>query len=256
MIDTLVAFGCSSTFGSETVATGDNYNPDSIYRAYPYYLSKKLGLQNYYNQAYPGESNLVIAYKVLQHVLNKDKRNEFHVIGWTNDNRFPVVYKRELKTIKIHGDTDWIKTFKRFHNLLDGSDRNPRFLEILKGHWVNAKSNALDAFRDLMTVYFFETPYNTALNALIKFATTALLDRLNISYLSLPAFLYIDHPLYSYLTTPNNILPYDKDMNVVFSFDGFREDPNSKRHLSSSEHEALAAYLYQYIVSNNLLPAK
>jgi len=69
MIDTLVAFGCSSTFGSETVATGDNYNPDSIYRAYPYYLSKKLGLQNYYNQAYPGESNLVIAYKILQHVL-------------------------------------------------------------------------------------------------------------------------------------------------------------------------------------------
>jgi len=249
MVDTLVAFGCSSTFGSETITPGDNYNPDNIYHAYPYFLSQHLRLPNYHNYAYPGESNLVIAYKVLDHVLNKDCKNEFIVIGWTSDNRFPVVYKKELKTIKMHGDKDWVRTFKVFHNLLDGKDRNVRFLEMLKGHWHNAKSNALDALRDLLTVYFFETPYNTLLNVLVKFAITSLLDRYHIPYLTLPAFLYVDHPLYQHLTQPNNILAYNDSTDVTFSFGNFRVD-RQKGHLSSIEHQGIAALLHQHLTNN------
>jgi len=70
MVDTLVAFGCSNTYGNEALESGKT-TPDNIYHAYPYFLSQMLNIPNYKNYALSGSSNVAIGMKVADFIQSK-----------------------------------------------------------------------------------------------------------------------------------------------------------------------------------------
>lgn len=96
MIDTLLAFGCSHTYGDEAIS---DYNigidkQQNIYAAFPFFLSQYLKCKNYHNYSVCGSSNQEIASTLYDKLFfHKDEINEkrvFIVIGWTSNNRLKI----------------------------------------------------------------------------------------------------------------------------------------------------------------------
>lgn len=220
----LVAFGCSHTFGSESFNPGDHYSDDCIYGAYPYFLSEQLGIPVYINKARPGASNLEIAHKVIDYTINNDCTNTIFIIGWSSDTRFPIMQKRKYNTIKLI--------------------RN-RFL-------FTKQTKQFDLFHDFMSLYFFDTPLNTTFNALVKLCTSVILEKQNVTYLTLPTFIYNNHSLFKYITKSNNILSYDDNNEIIFDFLKYKLDKNDSIHLTHTEHKILSIFLYKHIVKHLL----
>jgi hypothetical protein len=252
MIDTLCAFGCSNTFGCESLAANDR-SEQNIFHAYPYFLSQKLKIPNYLNFAKGGASNLEIAYKVIEYVLTlpKDKSNIFLVIGWTGNARFSFLHKKKIKSVQYINDES-IEARKRLHNIIDGKFGCEKLFAklILPFEEKFQKKDNLNIIRELMSIYFFYTELCTVLNVIIRFAISAWLDRCNISYITLPTILYANHPLYDSITKIKNIQSYNENNKIVFDFNNFKQQERIKQdHLTESEHYIVADYLYNYIIN-------
>jgi hypothetical protein len=226
MIDTLVAFGCSNTYGSETINIGDTTNIKNIYQAYPYFLSQKLNIANYINYARVSASNFEIAYKVYNYIIKADKqynKNTLLVIGWSGDERFPLFIKDKFSTLRqktTPKDADYQNT---------------------------------TAINSIFRNFFFETPICTFLNAFVRTCITFILERYEIPYITIPTILYNNHQIYQLLNHRNNVLCYDQDDNIVFNFYDFKQRHSPGKHLMKDEHEKFAEWLYEYIVKNKTL---
>jgi len=255
MVNTLVAFGCSNTFGSESIAANDNNNPQNIYHSYTYFLSKKLNIPNYLNYAWPGHSNLEIAYTVFKYIFNNDCKNIFIVIGWTGDNRFAFYYDGKHHSVKLRKQNNIIE--QKLQSILDRGCTNIKIRDMMidqlhessykfsqKYQW---KDDILFLFTNLLTSYFFNTQLCTTLNIAIKFGITAILEKLNIKYITLPTILYTDHPSYQLLNSQNNIFAY-KNGTITFDYNNFRH-ARKTGHLASHEHEQVALWIYNYMQS-------
>jgi hypothetical protein len=227
MIETLVAFGCSNTYGSETIDAGDTTNPKNIYHAYPYFLSQKFSVPiNYINLARVSASNLEIAYKVYNYIIElvKQKRkNVFIVIGWSGDERFPLFKKGEFGTMRP------------------------------KTKPLNLWQENTTALNSIFRLFFFETPISTFLNALIRVGISLLLERYEIPYITIPTILYHTHPLYDLLDRKSNILCYDQNENIIFNYHNFKQPRSTSRHLTECEQKEFAEWLYNYIIANKTL---
>jgi hypothetical protein len=258
MIDTLVAFGCSNTYGSEVFGIKDN-RPESIYYAYSYYLSQRLGLSGYQNYAKPDASNFDIGMSVIDFVLNnKQQHNKiFVIIGWTGDNRFTVV--------DTCGNEKQIRKPHTRNVIKDLYDNNPSSIvkactRFLREYCLTYRTRIdhwffFPLFRDLFAYYVFNTKTIIFLNAAIKYCTIQVLRAFNIPYLSLPTVLYHNHPLYELSSQKNNIVCYDKDENVVFEmnekYKKYKE-PNTA-HINRHGHNKFAEELFNYIQEHDLI---
>lgn len=259
MIDTLVAFGCSNTFGSEVFGPND-IRPESIYYAYPYYLSQKLNLPNYYNFAKYGASNFAISIKVLNYIFNnKDRhKNIFVVIGWSGDNRFTLVDRKNEEF------TVYAPTINDNIEMLIDSQPDSKFINkktfieyVLSYYSLYCKYPKQRFFipllRDLFIYYFFNTHIIIFLNAMVKYNTVQLLQHFNISYITIPTILYYNHPLYELLPQHNNISCYDKNEKVIFEmaekYSKYKE-PNTT-HINKHGHLKFAEEIYEYIQEYN-----
>jgi len=87
MIEDLIVFGDSNSYGCETVADGDFQNPKNPNFAYGKYVQESLGLKTYKNFAIPGASNIMILETLLTHLPFIDKEKTLILLGWSETNR-------------------------------------------------------------------------------------------------------------------------------------------------------------------------
>lgn len=275
MIDTLVAFGCSNTFGTDIFS--NKRAPESVYHAYPAVIAKKLELPNYLNYARAGMSNLEISMKAVDYILeNKDKhKNIFVVIGWSGDSRLPL---KECPNHDVTANTasmdGLVAKLKSIHKLFTFCRRShiaelSAMINVINifikkaGEKMNTGKKDLSVARRLspcgilgclLSVYFFETKFSWFLSDIVKFGTTQLLQYYNIPYLTLPTLPYHDHELYRLLPKRNNILGYDDDGNLIFDMhEKYNDHLANPHHLNKEGHHLLAEFLYQHIITHNLI---
>jgi hypothetical protein len=259
MIDTLVAFGCSNTFGSDSLGTGNN-SPESIYHAYPYFLSQKLNIPNYKSHAVVGASNIYIGMKVAEFLTNNPDlhKSTFVVIGWSGDNRLPVqkpcgkivsaTYNSHTsRNTPIHEIIVKLQT-KVFFNA--EFTRKLLFSHYIEKYGKDSEGNFLIfLLRDLLAQFFYNTKPLIFLNAIIKYGITQLLQSYNVAYITLPTILYHPHPLYNLIPEKNNISCYDQEENIIFDmkrkFNHLRHPKAG--HISRAGHMALTDYIYEYM---------
>jgi hypothetical protein len=266
MIDTLVAFGCSNTFGSDSLGTGNN-SPESIYHAYPYFLSQKLNIPNYKSHAFIGASNIYIGMKVAEFLINNPElhKSTFVVIGWTGDNRLPIrkpcgkivsatYNQRSSSNNPIREILDKLHT-KVFFN--GDFTRKLLFSHYIEKYGKDKEGNFLIfLLRDLLAHFFYNTQPLIFLNAIIKYGIVQLLQSYNVAYITLPTILYHPHPLYNLIPQKNNISSYDNEENVIFDMKKkFNEYRHPKAgHISRAGHMKLAEYMYEYIQKQDIIP--
>jgi hypothetical protein len=231
MINVVVAFGCSNTYGSETIKVRDTRNPNNVFNAFPFLISQKInGEINHKNCARVGASNFEIAMRVVNYVLEIQKQKDetpFIVIGWSGDDRFPLWVKNEFNTLRPNA----------------------------KQHSFDKADIADIAFTGFcFRNFFFDTCLNTFLNAFVKLGTSLLLDRYKIPYITVPTILYKNHPLYDLLDKSKNVLCYDHNDNLVFDFYNFKEPSCTVSHLTKCQQAKFAEWLYNYMIENKTLP--
>jgi len=251
MIDTLVAFGCSHTYGSEAIVAGDCCSKKNIYFSYAYYLSKKLEIKHYINKARSGASNLEIAYNIVNHLYQSPSptsNRQIILIGWSGDRRFPIVNNNKILTAMVR-DVDSDKS-KVVHQILNGR-KSEGIFGFIKDHFLF--NNKKDIFRFLLDYYFLNTDMCVLLNVLVKFAVITLLECRGIPYITIPTILYVNHDIYKLFAKKNNITCYNDDNDIVFDFLSFKKSTLPKLHLTSSEHKVFADYLYNFIKENNIM---
>lgn len=269
MIDTLVAFGCSITFGAEVMSTGvgrctlchDLFCKcsESTKYAYPSVLARILSLPYHFNYAKSGISNFEISLKAIKYILdNKPQHHKlFVVIGWTDDNRFTIsLPDKNLDTVRL-------KPQKSPHSVLKLCSKN-LFSELTKLEImvkavrknIQDRSSLISMLANLLMIYYFETDLAYFMNAAVKYATISLLEHYRIPYLTIHTRPYHDHALYKLLPPSNNIMSYDAEGNHVFELLIEYKEMCAKSgvHLNVEGHKHLAQFLATHITHHKLLP--
>lgn len=274
MINTLVAFGCSNTYGCEAIGT-NRKTFQCMFNSYPYFLSQKLNLA-YRNYAKNGSSNNAIGMSVVDFLLKNPNLHSkiFVVIGWTGDNRMTVLNPTGHEdNISQHGEINesvLIKDIDRkapnqlfpyLSNLCDKIFINSKLTKkLLFSHYIEKYGNDQKDFlrymlRDLLSIFVFNTEPYTFTNTAIRYSIIQLLQSCNITYLTLPTITHYPHPLYELFPSKNNIKCYDTNENMIFDpesmFQAYKY--NGAGHTSVFGHTKIASYLYDYIKEQNIL---
>jgi hypothetical protein len=278
MIDTLIAFGCSNTYGAEAIRDDDHNNEENINSSYAKYLSDHLKCKNYINLAECGISNFVISSKVIsllpQYIEKYGRENIFVVIGWTDNNRIRlylnniIPFKEVYREIVDAGEWPLICMLmpESVNNRTD-KDLTKKFYELFK------KFPFIDKFFMGILKYIFRTPSFYYTNICVKMATEYYLNKYNIKYFTFPTLR--SHPIHYkdlifkdpnldkffidaefLLDEKHNIYENNKDGSCNFDmlkkFGEFGKS-NSGGHLKASAHKKLAKYLFDEICSRNIL---
>lgn len=236
MIDTLIAFGCSNTYGTEALVKNDDGIKDKSINnqyAYPKYLADRIGC-SYKNLASPGISNIEIASKVMEAVQSPEfsaYADPFIIIGWTEDERIPVISKKNKHFTIGTGDLSYL--LEKDHTL--------------KVPYIFSKKEFDEQFVLNIMEHIYASPFYNKMNFFIKYAVINYLQQNNIKFFTFPTLSYPFDPLYNLLSSPNNILCHDSIGNPVFDMlEKFLHFcPNYKGyHLHYTSHKALADYLF------------
>ncbi|MGC6498442.1 MAG: hypothetical protein ACON4I_11130 [Candidatus Puniceispirillaceae bacterium] len=149
-MNSLHAYGCSLTYGSEISGEGiQHLMPGDIRSPWPFFLSEKLGVTNTYNHARCGASTRDIALVALDNIVKFPE--DIHVIGWTWSSRINFwpetddsatqdqpnlilnttmkdeqikslggVYSDLFKNyVKVMGNREWLVQFLTYFNLVE-----------------------------------------------------------------------------------------------------------------------------------------
>jgi hypothetical protein len=281
MIDTLIAFGCSNTRGDEAVSDR-NVGVDeanNIYFAYPYFLSKKLNCIKYYNFARVGASNHEIATSIISHIDRYDPDKTLIIIGWTDNNRAPVLTytKRSYKILhKLFETLPVLKKLKYYHtykNLV--KPNNTKIVTFSKGvvRIIYAKlfgiyqlkdhekyaydTNIRPYFKDEFVTGFakhvFNTHINDESNDLYRIATEQILNQKRFKYLMLttmntpqPYSCFFSNNYYLWKKTNNYI-------SLIHEYGSKYGMAESGVHMKTLAHSKLADFLYTEIKQRNIL---
>jgi len=245
---TLLAFGCSFTYGTEAQSDHDigiDYSTNPNF-SYPKYMADYLGC-GYVNYARGGSSNTEIANKVIEVINSKKHHNPLVIIGWTEAERF-TGYTKNNKPCNITG-------------FMDNIENNSRNLELLEHY---CKEFTLEELR-LLSLNVTKYPTVVDASFYCKWSLAQYLSEQNIPYLTFPALEYPWSEKYNLIDTNNNILYHDhrgktvfdmKETFVVFArlrgFTGLR----AGGHICTKTHKLLARYLVQEIVKKKILNKK
>lgn len=251
-VDTLVVAGCSHSFGAETVSEFNSIHPDCIYNAYGKFLSEKLNCK-YVNLAQSGISNFEISRNIQQYIMNNkiDFSKCLVIIGWTDPNRFtfyPTMIFNILETILKE------KAFP--YNFSSYSINFAKVYANVKGH-LNAITSMKNGneFLSFFDKHIFKTNYFYDLNYLQRLYTSTFLSSLNVKFLT---FSTLIEPPYTntfkyekLLATKNNLLEYKDKFNF---YDRFKQYGIYRGgHLKIPAHKACSDYLYNVLVTRNIL---
>jgi len=248
MIDTLLAFGCSHTYGDEAIS---DYNigikkEENIYASYPYFLSQHLNCEHYYNYSICGGSNQEISSslfeKILIHKKEIDEKRVFIVIGWTTNNRIKVTshtpssYCSLINTINNLPLIDRLKYYTKNSKNLQPKHTGYTITvvhgivklvyNIMLGMPVTKPSELYRSFNrdfykskienqfstDFITgieKHIFNTESNDDTNFFIKLCVDQYLVSNNIPYISFPTFKNTLNSKEVLLSKKNNLSPAD-----------------------------------------------
>lgn len=276
MVDTLVAFGCSNTYGNEALEAGKT-SPDNIYHAYPYHLCQKLNIPNYRNYSVSGSSNVAIGMKVVDFILNNQHlhKNIFVVIGWSGDNRLTIVKpggsessirSRDKSTASVISGNMNTKTTDQVFDCLgklqdkvffnNGFTKKLLFSHYIEKHGVYEKNFLQNLLRDLLTIFVFNTEPFIFLNAIVRYGVTQLLHSYNIQYITIPTILHFPHSIYKLLSKSNNIMCYSDNEDLIFEPEKLflANKHYGACHTSSTGHMKIAEFLYSFMCEAGTLP--
>jgi hypothetical protein len=276
MIDTLIAFGCSNTFGAESIEDFDHNNPDNINHSYAKYLSDLLECKNYYNLAENGISNSEITKRIFKELPDMIKKHDSEkilvIVGWTDYNRIRLYLKHIIPFKEafrqIIDICEYPLLCKFFPNQFKRTDNEACDIGVIIKQYP-----FMEQFLLGMMNYLFRTPSFYIMNTYAKLAAENYLIKNNLKFLTFPTLRshtindttlnYIDPERdktfinsEKILSHKNNIFEYDNEGNYKFSaLDNFKQHGISKSggHLKSSAHEALAKYLYSEIKDRDIL---
>ena len=281
MIDTLVAFGCSNTFGAESIEDFDHNNPDNINHSYAKRLADLLQCKNYYNLAQNGLSNFEITrriFKELPDIIRKhDADKIFVIVGWTDYNRLRLYLKHIIpfkeafrQVIDICEYPLLCKFFPKQFPLTDKErDAQPgKDIDTIIKQYPFMEQFLLGIMN-----YLFRTPSFYIMNTYAKLAAENYLIKNNLKFLTFPTLRShtITGTLLNYLdperdktflnsekilNKKNNIFEHDEEGDYKFSaLCSFEQYGISKSggHLKAAAHEELAKYLYGEIKDRDIL---
>ena len=259
MIDTLVAFGCSNTFGAESIEDFDHNNPDNINHSYAKRLADLLQCKNYYNLAQNGLSNFEITrriFKELPDIIRKhDADKIFVIVGWTDYIcEYPLLCKFFPKQFPLTDKERDAQPGKDIDTIIK---QYPFMEQFLLG----------------IMNYLFRTPSFYIMNTYAKLAAENYLIKNNLKFLTFPTLRShtITGTLLNYLdperdktflnsekilNKKNNIFEHDEEGDYKFSaLCSFEQYGISKSggHLKAAAHEELAKYLYGEIKDRDIL---
>jgi len=281
MIDTLIAFGCSNTFGAESIDDFDHNNPDNINHSYAKYLSDSLQCKNYYNLAQNGLSNFEITrriFKELPDIIKKhDAEKIFVIVGWTDYNRLRLYLKHIIpfkeafrQIIDICEYPLLCKFFPKQFKPIDTEVMRDIGFDV---DTVIKQYPFMEQFLLGVMNYLFRTPSFYIMNTYAKLAAENYLLKENLKFLTLPTLrshtisgTILNHldperdktfiNSEKILNKKNNIFEHDEEGVYKFSaLESFKQYGISKSggHLRAAAHEELAKYLYSEIKDRGIL---
>lgn len=282
MIDTLAAFGCSHTQGDESISDnniGVN-KEENIYHAYPYFLSKLLQCKTYLNFARVGSSNHEIARSVIKQVETLSPQHCFLVIGWTDNNRSPVVtytpksYKILRKLYETLSPLKRLQYYKRYKQQICPVDTKE--VTISKGviRIIHAKlfgianlkkhekytyeKNIQPYFNDDFITGFEKHIFNTAINSdannMYILAVEHILQSKGFNYLMFKTMGEYEHQYNNYFS--KRYYHWEKTENylsIIHEYGSKYGIADSGVHMKALAHKKLADFLYTEIYRRELL---
>lgn len=278
MIDTLLAFGCSHTYGDEAIA---DYNigidkQQNIYAAFPFFLSQHLKCRNYHNYSISGSSNQEIASIIFDKLnFHKKEINEnrvFIVIGWTSNNRLKVSQSNPRSYFSLINTLNHIPLISRLKYYAKKTEElNPLcesnsitithgIVKLIYNILFNVsikkttepyrafnrnffKNKIEDKFSNDFIIgiekHIFNTSGNNDTNFFIKLCVDQYLTRYNIPYVALPTIKNDVNVHQHLLNQKNNISPFDYNFETNCFIKHFG---NKYGHSSSGTHMKLPAH--------------
>jgi hypothetical protein len=239
--DSIHAFGCSNTYGTEAITDYDkgliNDKVNNNY-AYPRHLADMFGC-SWHNYAVPGCSNQEIATKVFNTVKDKECENSLIIIGWTDDERISIG-DQEAQT----------RTFT--HEELYEMIRNKKLREKMLNEYPSHLTE--DTIIGILLSIFPNNGFHD-LNFFTKYATTSFLKAKNIHHFTFHTLNPRYNYFYNLLSDANNMPSFDNNGNVIFDMlKKFKRYGTSscRCHLKEAGHKALAFFLFREILKRKV----
>lgn len=290
MINKLVAFGCSNTFGAEANNDYEDSLPDNVFYAYPWYLAQHLDIarDNYFNYAKSGCSNLEIGTTFLRTISSYDPKETFVVIGWTDDNRIPLSYSTDrisqISLHRVYEQLSWqnrIKHTKLYKKYLVQSPKKPKSFtltqaivkliyskllqlpetpkNLLKFNYDYYEKNIRPYFSNDFIIgvekHIFNTKNYSQSQLFIKMAVDSFLREKGYSYIMLSTKYVCDRDFINVISAKNY---YDwKEhgiyINIIHEFGVKYGMSQSGNHMKWQAHKKLAEVLYEVIQERKIL---
>lgn len=280
MINTVIAYGCSNTYGDEAIADYNlNVNcEDNIYFSYPWYIAEQLqcNVTNYFNYAKVGMSNQEIATKVMDTLHNHDPETTLVLVGWTDDNRLPITTQTEYSyfTLKrLYNSLSWklktqiIKKYKQ----LQSKDKLTNNITVAQSlvRLVYLKALGLselickhgpintDYYENKIAPFFsddfilgiekhiFNTENNTNANMLYKKAVDSYLTENKFAYFMFTTKYISDRKFLNFINTNNyyDWTEHDNFISIIHEYGTKYGMSVSNTHMKCSAHKKLAEHL-------------
>lgn len=265
IIDKIVVFGCSFSYGSELFSEEDANNNNSINFAYGKHLANILKC-DYLNLSLPGASNFEIGRRVQQFVdfNKKDNSSILIVIGWAELNRFSFspdtgfdILNKMLPLKNIFNFSSYTAGLCKLINSKVSFFSNSEIFKLAKES--NSLKEIIKLSEGTSFVSFFEknifnSSYFYDLNYMIRQFTSNFLLQNKIKFITFPclgANNYINIDKYeSSINKQFNIL--EKYNNFNF-YDYYRSYGLRKGgHINEDGHKEFAKYLYKEIIDRKI----
>jgi len=243
MIEELLIFGDSNSYGCETVATGDFQNPKNPDLAYGKYIQKTLNINTYINKAIPGASNILILETLLSYLpYIKDKEKTLIIVGWSEPNRVmfnikgreyriseclmkKLILSTRIKSMTMHQDHKYV---------IDALLEQPFIADFVKG----------------LIFYYFSSDYFQLIDNSLRLSADSILSQGKYKFLTFSTLGDAKHDRVrniKSLFSPNSVFGFD--------YRGFGKYGASKLqgHLKTEAHEKVAEALIEELNKRKLI---
>lgn len=242
MIENLVIFGDSNSYGCETIAEGDFQNPKNPDFAYGKYIQKLLGLKTYKNFAIPGASNIMILEKILTYLPNIDKDNTLILVGWSEAKRLMFNIKNHeyrisdclIKKLILYGRIKSPNMHPDHRQLIDPLIDQPFMTEFVKG----------------VLLYYFTSDYFYLNDNALRLCADNILYNGKYKFLAFSTLGDTEHyrvGKIKELFSPNTIFD--------FNYRGFGKYGSAHQggHLKTEAHEKVAEFLIKELKDRKII---
>lgn len=243
MIEELLVFGDSNSYGCETVANGDFQNPKSPDLAYGKYIQKALNIKTYKNLAIPGASNIMILetlFSNLPYIANKE--NTLILIGWSETNR--VMFNIQDQEYRI---SEYLMKKFLLHSRIKSQINHPDHQHVIDSLF---NQPFMQDFIKGTMLYSFTSDYFSLNDNALRLCADSLLSKGGYKFLAFPTLGDAKHLRASSikkLFSPNTIFNFD--------YRGFGKYGSSHQggHLKTEAHEKVAEFLLKELKDRNIV---